>query len=249
MDLSAELAAAGVTAECNLRDSGTLAAIGGVLLTAVERRFGKRTIHLGDTSRISGGAKYGEATLRDTGCSELRSAHHAFHLDLFWPGVREIYEAESEEEAVRRTIQEYSLVWGDDLQRLGVSEAEAIPACLGRSGAMVQVWVALTPGAITQQPLALMDRRYLSLSTESTATLPIHFTGLNSTISLLKASAAADSVAGVRMLWRPSMRFGEAFVFLTTATPHSAVWVDGEPDVSRRSAEMRMLLIDDDAAA
>uniref|UniRef100_A0A0G4GNC4 Uncharacterized protein n=1 Tax=Chromera velia CCMP2878 TaxID=1169474 RepID=A0A0G4GNC4_9ALVE len=244
MDLSTELAAAGVTESCDLHDTTTRQVVGEVLLAAVECRFGKRTVHLADTSRVNGGAKYGEVTARDTGSGVLRNAHHVFHLDKFWPGVTELYAVENEEEAVRATIKEYAFVWGEDWQRLGVEEEEGASACLGRSGMMLQVWMSLTPGEITQHPLALVDRSSLSLTTETTTTQHVIFEKLSDTIALLKASAASDPVEGLRVLWRPRMKFGEAFVFLTTGSPHSAVWVEGEPDARRRSAEMRLLLLD-----
>merc|ERR1719410_285475 len=51
---------------CNVSVHETRMAVGRAMLTFLERRFGKRVIHLGDTSRVSGGAIYGEATVRDT---------------------------------------------------------------------------------------------------------------------------------------------------------------------------------------
>jgi len=56
----------------------------------VESRFGKQVLHLADSSRVSGNATYGEATVRDTGSGTLRSSHHTFHLDNHWQGVGQL---------------------------------------------------------------------------------------------------------------------------------------------------------------
>lgn len=250
LDIHAELAAAGIT-EQNFDPSTKdhRCAVGKVLLAALEQRFDKRAVHLGDTSRVSGGAVYGEATVRDTGSSTLRSAHHGFHLDKFWAGVQELYGCADEEEAVLETIKQYRNVWGEDWRRMGVSEAPAVAALRSngraKDGAMVNAWVALTPGTIEQNPLVVADLSSLTVSTDVVATMPVEFPGFSDTITLLKEGVVNGKGGreGARFLWRPSMRFGEVFVFLTAGTPHSAVHLDDVPDKRRQSAEMRVLLL------
>ena len=71
------------------------------MLSFLETRFQREIIHLADTSRVSGGAIYGEATVRDTGSTTLRNAHHALHIDKLWRGVSELTGTATKEGAVR----------------------------------------------------------------------------------------------------------------------------------------------------
>ena len=41
---------------------------------------------MSDTSRVSGNASYGEATVRDTGVTSMRGAHFCAHIDQFMAG-------------------------------------------------------------------------------------------------------------------------------------------------------------------
>jgi hypothetical protein len=106
---------------------------------------------------------------------------------------------------------------------------------------MVNAWVALTPGTIEQDPLAVMDLSSLAVRKDAVATMPVEFPGFSDTITLVKENVLAADAP--RFLWRPSMRFGEVLVFLTAATPHSAVRLEDSPDKRRQSAEMRVLLL------
>mmetsp|Transcript_38702 Transcript_38702/g.123029 ORF Transcript_38702/g.123029 Transcript_38702/m.123029 type:complete len:84 (-) Transcript_38702:99-350(-) len=74
------------------------------------------------------------------------------------------------------------------------------------------------------------------------STHSIVFPGLKDTITVLRPKA----LEAARLLFRPKMRFGEVIMFSTIYTPHSAVWIQGQPDASRSSAEIRLLLVDDD---
>ena len=180
-----------------------------------------------------------QATVRDTSSTTLRTSHHCFHVDKSWTAIGILHNS-SAAGAVEHTIDNYQGIWGSDWSRLGVQRAEAAAAMLD-SGAslMVNVWVALTPGTVEQQPLAMMDRRSLEVSRDSVLTMPVSLPGLKETITLLRASTAQNAT----FFWRPAMRFGEAFVFSTIATPHSAVALPGRRDSPRLSAEMRMLLL------
>ena len=74
----------------------------------------------------------------------------------------------------------------------------------------------------------------------SAATVPVVFPGkLSDTLTLMRADGTRDA----RWLWRPAMRFGEALLFSTTATPHTAVWLEGAPPARRVSAEIRLLVL------
>lgn len=251
MNVQPELEAAGIS-ERNFDPSISehRRAVGSVLLAALEKRFNKRALHLADTSRISPGAVYGEATVRDTGSKTLRSAHHGFHVDKFWPGVRQLYGSTSEEDSVLATIHNYSKLWDDDWKCQGVSQQAAAHAMRGAGkasdGCMVNAWVALTPGSIEQHPLAFIDKSSFKLECNSVATMPVIFPNLSDTITLVKENILNDNRGGApQFLWLPSMQFGEVFVFLTASTPHSAVRLEGVPDSDsiRRSAEMRVLLL------
>lgn len=239
LDASEELKAVGISEEnLDLHEQAQRIAIGAVLLHAVERRFGVRPIHLADTSRISGNATYGEATVRDTSSPTLRNSHHCFHMDKNWRSIGMMLNS-SAAEAVERTIDNYRGLWAADWSRMGVRQQDAAAAMLDDdAGMMVNAWVALT-GKIEQQPLALIDRRSVQINSGSVLTMPVILPGLEESITMLRASTAENAT----FLWRPSMRFGEVLLFRTVDTPHSAVVLPGKRDSPRRSAEMRMLLL------
>ena len=102
---------------------------------------------------------------------------------------------------------------------------------------------ALTPGGVAQSPLAVADTSSVRLCCDadgSAATVPVVFPGkLSDTLTLMRADGTRDA----RWLWRPAMRFGEVLLFSTTATPHTAVWLEGAPPARRVSAEIRLLVL------
>jgi len=77
------------------------------------------------------------------------------------------------------------------------------------------------------------------------STHAIIFPGLEDTITVLRPRATE----GAKIMFRPKMRFGEVIMFSTSHTPHSAVHLDGQPDVGRCSAEVRLLLVDREVPA
>lgn len=240
LDIASGLAAVGVTpASLDLHLQAHRAAIGSALLSAVEKHYGMRAIHLADTSRVSGGARYGDATVRDTASPTLRGSHHSFHMDKNFESVSRLFGGNASE-AVERTIDNFHALWLPDWARLGVSREAAAAAMLDDGGQMINCWVALTPGGVVQEPMAFIDRRSLQAGRSTVITAPVSFPGLlEDTISIIRAPAAENAT----FLWRPAMRFGEVAVFRTVDTPHSAVRVTGMPSVPRQSAEMRMLLL------
>jgi len=116
---------------------------------------------------------------------------------------------------------------------------------------MLNIWVSLTPGTIKQQPLAFLMTNpstkqdvMSSLNVSSVlSTLDVTFPGFNDTISVLRSRVAEDPAS--RFGWRPNTQFGEAVMFYTYKTPHSAVWLpNGPKDAPRKSAELRVLVTD-----
>jgi len=124
-----------------------------------------------------------------------------------------------------------------DFEKAGLSRQQVIECVVG--GGCINMWCALTPGEVQQSPLAVCDMSTFAVSNDDIATVPVVFPGLSDTLTLLRTHATA----GVRFLWRPSMRFGEVLLFSTTSTPHSAVWLDGQPASRRVSAEIRILVV------
>lgn len=114
------------------------------------------------------------------------------------------------------------------------------------------MWVALTAGGISQHPLAIAnphvlvddERRYGTLRDrlhDSTVTLKVNFPGgFTESLSLVKKRAGRQAT----WYWRPRIKIGEAFMFSTCETPHSAVVLKEVGDFRRVSAEMRVLVVE-----
>jgi len=212
--------------------------VGKVLLREIEALFDLKAFHLADTSRVDGGAVYGEATVRDTASRTLRKAHHSFHIDKHFAGICKLYDCSSNEEAVRVIIESMGHLWAGDLEAEQVDVAELEYAML--NGRSINVWLSLTPGHIEQSPLVLVDPTSIRLSHDAFYTMKVNMPGLVGSISLLKLAQSESA----RFHWIPNMEFGDVLVFSNSMTPHSAVRVLNGSDKSRRSAEMRMVLID-----
>lgn len=250
LDVSAALESVGVTEETfDPYSQEHRKIVGAVLIAAAEARFGKRAVHLADTSRISGNAVYGEVTVRNTTPgSTLRAAQHIFHLDKFLPGIAKLYGKSGDFAGARRIVDAYWHLWGPDFEARGVSEEQVASYTEKADPGMLNLWVSLTPGKIVNEPLAVADMRNILLDDsdiECVSTHAIVFPGLlEDTITVMRKKATA----GAKLVYRPDMRFGEVLLFSTTSTPHSAVWLDGQPAVGRCSGEIRLLLVDRDGS-
>lgn len=273
--------------------------IGAAMTRFLREKFPDRVVvHVGDTSRVSGGASLEEATVRDTHSTKgVRAGHHCVHVDKWLPGIARCYghddDQGGEDQGGEVQLRSGAELWHrafekiqdqDDWRAKEVTEEKFAAAVL--RGDALNFWVALTPGGITQQPLVLglpsgVDTLETAsgASTSSTAsaasadssscscqrsppalvsnketedgvdpadrfvTLPVEFPGgiLNDTLSLLRTPALAAEA--YEWYWRPNMRFGEGYIFRTTETPHTAVYLKGIPDARRVSAEMRFVLL------
>lgn len=245
LDISGTLARQGITERTfDVESKEHRLAVGRALMEAMEARFpGKRAIHLADTSRVSGSAVYGEATVRCTHSNKLRAAQHVFHVDKFLPGIAKLYGGSGPRFGAQVIVDSYWDLWKPDFTRHGVTKEQAVEYTVGASPGMLNVWVSLTPGGIQQQPLAIADMRNILLDDsdmDCVSTHAIVFPQLEDTITVLRPRATEVA----RLLFQPKMRFGQAIMFSTTHTPHSAVWLEGQPDVARCSAEIRLLMAD-----
>ena len=253
LNVREELKAEGITEESfDVNSRAHKLTVGRVLMAAAQQRFGphKRIVHLGDTSRVSGRAGYGEPTVRDTGSTTgARNAHYAAHVDKFLPGIAACAGLAGARAGAERFVSEYWRINGPDWEHEGLSREEVAYSLVADTAAAVNIWVALTPGGVEQAPLAIADTSTLTLGDGSLATVPVNFTippdtsnvVLSDTLTLLRAEGVDE---GVRWLWRPHMAFGECLLFSTTATPHTAVWLEGQPCARRVSAEIRLLVLD-----
>jgi len=245
LDVSKALSEAGITeANMDACNPEHRRIVGKVLMEAAEARFGKRAIHLADTSRVSGSAVYGEATVRNTGASStLRAAQHIFHLDKFLPGIAKLYSQSGSEKGAEAIVNAYWRYWEPDFTHYGVTKEQAVSHTCCAAPGMLNLWVSLTPGEIKQQPLAVADMRNILLDDSDVDLVSTHkiiFPGLEDTITVLRPRA----IECAKLMYRPNMKFGEVILFSTTHTPHSAVWLDGQPEAARCSAEIRLLLVD-----
>jgi hypothetical protein len=231
---------AGITEETvNLNLKSQRLALGQVLLKEISEHFQMATFHLADTSRVDGGAIYGEATVRNTSSPNLRGSHHAFHIDKFLPGICELHNRSSNLDALNLLLDAYHHLWAPDIEReYGIGSLDKI----AKAGIHVNVWVALSQGEIKQKPLVLVHPGSISLSPDSFYTMPVNFPGLNDNISLLKFNPSRDA----QYFWVPDMKFGDLLVFSTFKTAHSSVELLNHSTKSRESAEMRMLLFEYD---
>ena len=250
LDLRSELEAAGLTEHnCNISSREHRLAIGRVLIEAAERRFSPsmRAIHLADTSRVSGNSIYGEATIRDTDRKSIhRNSHHAFHLDKFLPGIATLNGKDGAYAGAESVVDAYWSHWQQDFSSFGVTKEMAANYIHANAPGLLNLWVSLTPGEIEQEPLVVADKSTIALKCDAidesgtVSALNVNLPGLFETISLLRSR----SVEGVRWLWHPHMHFGEAMIFTTTNTPHSAVWLVDRPWFPRKSAEIRVLMVE-----
>jgi len=214
--------------------------VGRLLIAAAEARFGQRAIHLADTSRVSGDARYGEATVRCTRTgSTLRAAQHVVHVDKFLPGIARLHGRSGARAGAESLLDAYWPLWKQDFTGFGITKEAAMNYVCGASPGMLNLWVSLTPGEISQQPLAV-GQALAEEDLDLVSTHAVSFPGLEDTITLLRPQA----VDGAPLMLRPHMRFGEVLAFSTTRTPHSAVWLEGSTEATRISAEIRLLLVD-----
>jgi len=170
------LQAAGITENnINLHLKSHRVVVGQVLLTEISRHYNMFTFHIADTSRVDGGAIYGEATVRNTRSRSLRKAHHAFHIDKFLPGICDLHNCSSNLDAVNLILDSYYHIWAADMEReYGIGQVEKKV----KGGTHVNVWVSLTSGEIEQSPLALVHPNSIHLSPKSFHTINVNMPGL-----------------------------------------------------------------------
>lgn len=234
--------------------------VGNAILAWLRLRFpdASKILHCGDTSRVDSGQIDGECTVRDTGNTTLRDAHYVAHMDKHLPGIAECFSNTSRaEDGARIFADNYSSLNKHVWDKAGVSKEDVQRTVLQRRSGMLNVWVALTKGGITQHPLAILnpngvvkgivndDEQHIrDRMHSSTVTLTVNFArGFTDSLSVIK-----EEVGKHASPWyvRPNMKFGEALMFSTCETPHSAVILKGVKNARRVSAEMRVLVIHDD---
>ncbi|CAE7453872.1 unnamed protein product, partial [Symbiodinium sp. CCMP2456] len=228
----------------------TRMAVGKAMLSFLEQRFAREIIHLADTSRVSGGAIYAEATVRHTGSSTLRNAHHVFHMDKLWDGVARLTETSTKEGGVRATVHAHWPFSQQDFEDRGYSFDDYVRMVDAQDPGVLNLWVSLTPGMLNQHPIAFLLNGANGQNAISSApdlndmvsTMHVQIKNYNDTITVLRSSVASAETA----LWgmAPNMTFGQALLFYNDRTPHSAVWLTQEPDTERISAEIRVLVTD-----
>ncbi|CAE7036374.1 unnamed protein product [Symbiodinium sp. CCMP2456] len=226
----------------------TRMAVGQAMLSFLETRFGREIIHLADTSRVSGGAVYGEATVRDTGSSTLRNAHHVVHVDKLWSGIARLTETSTMEEAIRATVHAHWPFSQQDFVERGYGFEDYVRIVHAQDPGVVNLWVSLTPGILKQHPCVFLLNGKNGQNASSppdvsmVTTMHTHIKNFNDTITVLRSSVADSEDA----LWgmAPNMSFGQALLWYSDRTPHGAVWLNDEPDVERISAEIRVLVTD-----
>lgn len=270
LNISSSLAKLGVTEDnIDMNDKLQREKIGTALLQAAEEHFEAKALHCADTSRISGGSVYGEATVRCTHPeSTQRVAHHVMHIDKYLPGIAKL--DMQEPRGVKRKLEEESRTpcrsegdqaridgarnivdcwwkhWGPDFSARGGLTMESTAEIIadGAPG-MVNLWVALTPGGIESEPLAIADNSTIDLAAgDSSAstfwTVPVKFKDQHDSITMIRKSRSH----GVRWLWRPRMAFGEMYIFSTQESVHGAVKLQqSSPAKTRMSAEVRALIM------
>lgn len=253
LDLKEALSEMGVEAStCRVASHSTRMAIGQAVINVLEQRFDRQVIHLADTSRVSGGAIYGEATCRNTSSPVMRNAHHVFHIDKFWAGISKLLNSNGMSEGVKATSQAHWPLINDDFARLGYQLEDYKRLAESQNPGMLNLWVSLTDGEIEQQPIAvLMKNRSVAegpLSEkdgieDKISTMHVHFDKLNESITVLRAGLGLNR--SLRWGFKPKMTFGQALLFYTDRTPHSAVWLEDAPmNTGRVSAELRVLVTD-----
>ena len=223
---------------------------GRAMLSFLEHRFGREIIHLADTSRVSGGAIYGEATVRDTGSEKLRNAHHVFHVDKSWNGVSRLTGEDGTKGGIRATVQAHWPFSEQDFARRGYDIEDYARMVHEQDPGVLNLWVSLTPGELKQHPIGFLlnharEKNAVSSAAdlnEVASTMHVQIKSYNDTITVLREGIAAKETARWGVV--PKMTFGQAVLFYTDRTPHSAVWLTEEPDSRRISAEIRVLVTD-----
>lgn len=249
LDVTAKLADAGISeATFDPASPRHRQAVGHVLIAAAEAHFpDKRVIHMVNASRISGSAAYGECTVRRTTESPYcRAPLHAFHIDKFLPGFAKSCGHEGVQAGAKDLVDMYWPHWEADFTSRGLGKEDLVKSLAEGEPGLLNIWVSLTPGTIEQQPLVFIDKQSLMLqgrdSLNSVCSVPIGCATLKDKLNHLLRSRAARHA---KFYWRPNMRFGEAFIFSSLDTPHSAVWLrDSARHSARCSAEMRLFIID-----
>ena len=130
--------------------------VGRAMLSFLEQRFGREIIHLADTSRVSGGAIYGEATVRDTGSETLRNAHHVIHVDKEWTGISRLTGENGTQGGVRATVRAQWPLAEEDFTSRGYDFEDYVRLVHAQDPGMVNLWVSLTPGELRQHPMAFL---------------------------------------------------------------------------------------------
>lgn len=253
LDLRDALHERGVEASsCDLSQHATRIALGQAMIQVLEQRFDRQVIHLADTSAVSGGAIYSEATVRNTSSKNLRNSHRVIHMDKNWAGISELLNSSHDVESVQATVNAQWPWLKENFAKLGFTSQDYRRLAHSQSPGMLNLWVALTPGGLEQQPIAvgLKDaftgkypfsrqddiKQFLS-------TMHVHIKSYNDTISVIRSKLAARD--GFRWGFRPKMPWGQALLFYTDRTPHGAVWLKDAPaDSGRQSAELRVLVTD-----
>mmetsp|Transcript_77518 Transcript_77518/g.240962 ORF Transcript_77518/g.240962 Transcript_77518/m.240962 type:complete len:167 (-) Transcript_77518:166-666(-) len=164
-------------------------------------------------------------------------------MDKFLPGVAKFWNHAGKHEGAEDFVETYWKHWEPDFSPLGVNKDGVVKCVEDAAPGLVNLWVSLTPGAIEQEPLAVADRRTLALGDDDlhkVSSVPVTFPGLRDTLTLLRSC----TVPGTRWLYRPKMRFGEALLFSTVSSPHSAVYLLDGTAKPRQSAEIRLFIVE-----
>jgi hypothetical protein len=220
-----------------------------VLITAAEAQFGPdyRAVHMVNTERLAGSADYGECTVRDSARTEsFRSPLHAFHVDKYLPSLAKTFATEGVKLDASGFVDAHWQYWQADFEMVGLNKRDIVRCLEENTHSLVNIWVSLTPGIIEQQPLVFMDRQRAILRGCDPLEKVVSIQNVSpqlkdSTNHFLPSCTAQNGL----FHWRPQMRFGEAFIFSTLHTPHSAVWLSEQSPCSARcSGELRLFMVE-----